>query len=129
LIAVDKDPGVLSAEARTRQRDQTAAELVRLDPGETKNGDGRVVHVTPELRSMLDAQVERVRELERSQGRIIRWLFPHLDAAYVGARIADPRKAWRAACVAAGHPAASSTTFVAAQFAILSARACRARSR
>jgi hypothetical protein len=28
---------------------------------------------------MFDAQVARVRELERKAGRVIPWLFPHLD--------------------------------------------------
>ena len=53
---------------------------------------------------MLDAQVERVRALERKAERVIPWLFPHLDGAHAGERIQDPRKAWNAACVAAGHP-------------------------
>ena len=53
---------------------------------------------------MLDAQVERVRALERKAERVIPWLFHHLDSAHAGERIQDPRKAWKAACVAAGHP-------------------------
>jgi integrase len=77
---------------------------LRLDPGTTKNREGRVVRVTSELRAMLDAQIERVRELERKAERVIPWLFPHLDGAHAGERIADPRKAWEAACRASGLP-------------------------
>jgi integrase len=88
-------------------------ETLRLDPGTTKNREGRVVRITPELRAMLDAQVARVRELERKAERVIPWLFPHLDednprarsrTDRVGQRIRDPRKAWESACKAAGLP-------------------------
>lgn len=47
---------------------------LRLEPGSTKNREGRVVRVTVELCAMLNAQVDSIRELERS-------LFPHLDGA------------------------------------------------
>ena len=77
---------------------------LRLDPGTTKNREGRVVRLTPELRAMLDTQVERVRGLERKTERVIRWLFPHLDGALAGQRISDPRKALESACNAAGLP-------------------------
>jgi hypothetical protein len=50
----------------------------RLDTGMTKNDEGRVVYLIPELRAMLAAQVERVRALERTTERIIPVLFPHL---------------------------------------------------
>jgi integrase len=89
-----------------RRQYDVSAGVLRLDPGATKNGDGRVVHVTPELRAMLDAQLARLAALERARERIIRWLFPHLDGQYRGERIADPRKAWQAACVS-GHPIVS----------------------
>ena len=77
---------------------------LRLDPGATKNRDGRVVRVTAELKALLDAQVEAVRELEKKSARVIPWVFPHLEGAHVGERVADPRKAWEAACRAAGVP-------------------------
>jgi integrase len=86
---------------------------LRLDPGKTKNREGRVVRLTPELRAMLDAQVARVRGLERKAERVIPWLFPHLDednprarsrTDRLGQRIRDPRKAWESACKAAGLP-------------------------
>lgn len=77
---------------------------LRLDPGETKNGEGRVVHLTPELRALLVAQVERVKTLERKHSRVIPWLFPHLSGQHTGERITDPRKSWETACKAAGRP-------------------------
>src|SRR5262249_34034546 len=77
---------------------------LRLDPGTTKNGEGRVVKVTPELRALLDTQVARVRELERRLERVIPWLFPHLEGALAGQRVSDPRKAWESACKVAGLP-------------------------
>ncbi len=33
----------------------------------TKNGDGRVVYLTPELKTLLTAQLERVQALERTR--------------------------------------------------------------
>jgi integrase len=52
------------------------------------------------LREVLEARRERVREVEHSSGRIIPWLFCRHD----GSRIGDFRKAWAAACRAAGVP-------------------------
>jgi integrase len=77
---------------------------LRLEPGTTKNREGRLVRLTPELHAMLEAQVERVREMERRDGRVIPWLFPHLDGPQKGERIVEPRKPWLAACTAAGLP-------------------------
>jgi integrase len=69
----------------------------------TKNDDGRVVYLTPELKTMLTAQVERVEALQRRLGRIIPWLFPHLSkGSRAGERRRDFRKAWKTACKKAG---------------------------
>jgi integrase len=87
-----------------RHQYSTPDSTLRLQPGTTKNREGRVVKVTPELRGMLDAQVTRVREIERKAERVIPWLFPHLEGALAGQRISDPRKAWESACEAAGLP-------------------------
>jgi integrase len=84
-----------------RQVDLEAGTL-RLEPGTTKNDDGRLCYVTPELRALLVAQVERVRTLERQTGRIIPFLFPHLQGKHRGDRLQDFRKAWSHACAAAG---------------------------
>lgn len=94
-----------------RQVDLEAGTL-RLEPGTTKNDEGRFCYVTPELRAMLAAQVEGVRALERKKGRIIAALFPHLQGAregkpgqrgrVVGEPMRNFRKAWATACTAAG---------------------------
>ena len=62
------------------------AGTLRLDPGTTKNGEGRVVYLTPELKSLLAAQLERVDRLARTSGRIVPWLFPHLRGRFAGLR-------------------------------------------
>ena len=79
---------------------------LRLDPGMAKNDEGRLVYLTPELRTLLGEQLERVRDLERSRKQIVPWLFPHLGPRLVGQRIRDFRKPWAEACKAArvrGH--------------------------
>ena len=80
------------------------AGTLRLEPGTTKNDDGRVVYLTPELKALLAAQVERVRALERGMGRIIPSLFPHLEGRHRGKRIRDFRGAWKRACLKVGCP-------------------------
>jgi len=105
------------SEVLTLERRQLdlAAGTLRLDPGATKNGDGRVVYLTPELKALLTAQVARVEALQRQLGRIIRWLFPHLTAScqhaectrghgHVGERRHRMTKVWRTAVRAAGVP-------------------------
>jgi integrase len=87
-----------------RQLDLEAGTL-RLDAGTTKNGDGRLVYLTLELKALLRAQVERVRAAERTAGRIIPYLFPYRSGPRrLGQRRRDFRKAWTAACKAAGVP-------------------------
>ncbi|MBI4611053.1 MAG: site-specific integrase [Candidatus Rokubacteria bacterium] len=80
-----------------RQLDLEAGTL-RLEPGTTKNDEGRLVYLTPELRALLVAQVERVRALERQTGRIIPYLFPHLRGRRRGTRIQDFKRRWHTAC-------------------------------
>jgi hypothetical protein len=85
------------------------AGTVRLWGGETKNGEGRIVYLTPELKASLAAQVARVKTLERQLGRIIPHLFVHRQAkapGLVGTPIRDFRKAWKTACRRAGVPGA-----------------------
>ncbi len=87
-----------------RQLDLDAGTL-RLDPGQTKNDEGRLVYLTPELKGLLVAQVDRIRTVERKTGRIIPYLFPYLTGIRrLGQRRHDYRKAWATACRKAGLP-------------------------
>lgn len=70
---------------------------LRLEPGETKNGEGRNFPLTPELREVMEIQLTKTREFEQTTGRIIPWLF-HRN----GNPIKDFRWAWAAACKEAG---------------------------
>jgi integrase len=92
------------SEVLTLERRQLdlAAGTIRLDVGSTKNDDGRVVYLPADLRGELTAHVERVRELERTAGRVIPYLFPHFKGQWRGTRRRDFRKAWAKACVKAG---------------------------
>jgi integrase len=80
------------------------AGTLRLDPGMAKNDDGRVVYLTPELRTLLAAQLERVEDLQKKLKRIIPWLFPRLRGVHTGERWRDFRGTWLRACTSAGVP-------------------------
>jgi integrase len=87
-----------------RQLDLEAGTL-RLDPGTTKNAEGRLVYLTPELTRLLAEQLERIRAVERKTERIIPLLFPYLRGRRrVGQARRDFRKAWATACMEAGVP-------------------------
>jgi integrase len=70
---------------------------LRLDPGETKNNEGRNFPMTARLREIIEQQLERTKALEKATGRIIPWLF-HRN----GKPIESFRRAWLTACVQAG---------------------------
>ncbi len=76
-----------------------AAGEVRLEPGTTKNDEGRVFpfSILPELAETLICQKRRTQALERSTGRIIPWVF-HRG----GNRIKEFRGEWDRAFEAAG---------------------------
>ena len=75
-----------------------AAGTVRLDPGSTKNREGRVFPMTEDLRTLLKRQ--RVEgDTLKGRGIICPWVF-HRD----GRPIRSFRKAWETACTAAGCP-------------------------
>src|SRR5260370_3135227 len=63
---------------------------LRLDPGESKNGEGREFPFTPEMRSVLEAKREMVKTIEREQACVLPWVFVHA----AGRRIKDFRGAW-----------------------------------
>jgi len=73
---------------------------LRLEPGESKNGEGRQFPFTPDLQTVLEAQREKVKTIEREQSCVIPWVFVHAD----GRRIKDFRGAWANACKDAGVP-------------------------
>jgi len=85
-----------------RRQLDLAAGTLRLDAGSTKNDEGRIVYLTPEVKALLTAQVARVQALEKRLGKIIPYLFPHLTGRLAGTRRDDFRKAWATACKAAG---------------------------
>ena len=87
-----------------RQLDLEAGTL-RLDPGQSKNDEGRVIYLTQECVSLLAGQVARVEGLQRRLGRIVPALFPNLGKGVrAGRPRGDFRKAWATACKAAGVP-------------------------
>lgn len=77
------------------------AKTVRLEPGTTKNREGRVFPFAtyPQLETLLTAQRNRTNRLERKRGSIIPHVF-HRN----GRRLVDYKRAWTRACKAAGHP-------------------------
>jgi integrase len=66
---------------------------LRLEPGETKNTEGRQFPLTPDLRAVLERQRERTLAIESATGTIIPWIF-HRS----GTPIKSFRRAWVTAC-------------------------------
>jgi integrase len=83
-----------------RHVDFAAAE-VRLDPGTTKNGEGRTLPFgdLPELAELLTARKAATEAVERATGRIVPHVF-HRN----GKPVRSFRKAWAVACDLAGCP-------------------------
>jgi integrase len=77
------------------------AGTVRLEPGTTKNSEGRTFPFAalPALGALLAAQYEWTRAVEKTAARVIPWVF-HRN----GVRVKDFRGAWDKACKAAGVP-------------------------
>ena len=67
----------LRSELLTRQWKHVdfKAGWLRLEPGETKNGEGQQFPLIPALRSVLEAQKNKADALARETGEIIPWLF------------------------------------------------------
>ncbi len=81
---------------------------VRLEPGETKNGEGRTFACTTELRRLLETQRAAHQRLKKA-GRILAHVFFREQAqGRGGPKVPHPigefRKSWAAACRAAGVP-------------------------
>ena len=72
---------------------------VALDPGTTKNDEGRVFPFTRELKELLEKQERYTSQLQRQEDKVIPWVFHRK-----GKRIGDFRKAWATACKKAGVP-------------------------
>jgi integrase len=88
-----------------RQVDLIAG-VVRLDPGTTKNREGRTFpfRLLPELANVLDRQRQRTTALK---GRICKWVFHREGGSLVtdtGHAVNAVRTAWRRASVASGCP-------------------------
>jgi integrase len=73
---------------------------IRLEPGTTKNDEGRAFPLRgfPELDALLRRQRERTDAVQTATGTIIPWVFHH----HGGKPICDFRDPWQAACKAAG---------------------------
>jgi integrase len=73
----------------------TAAGIIRLEPGETKNGKGRTFPYAalPDLAGVLAQQRAYTEAVERRTGQVVPWVF-HRE----GRPIKSFRTAWRAAC-------------------------------
>ncbi len=76
-----------------------AGVFVRLEPGTTKNKEGRAFPLIPELRALLERRQTITRRCERAQTRIIAHVFHRY-----GKPIRSLRRAWKTACKNAGRP-------------------------
>jgi integrase len=77
------------------------AGVVRLEPGTTKNDEGRVYpfSASPDLADLLERQRQNTTAVERETGKIVPWVF-HRH----GKQIVNFREAWKLACAAACCP-------------------------
>jgi integrase len=95
-----------------RQVDLRVGE-VRLDPGTTKNREGRVFYLTPELHQLLKEQRAAADDIQRQKKMIVRHVFFHRSVTkagilghWTGHGISEHGfyHAWRQARTAAGCP-------------------------
>ena len=73
--------------------------MIRLEPGETKNGKGRTFPFSslPELAAVLERQHEYTKAAQRRLGSVVPWIF-HRE----GRRVRYFSAAWQTACIKAG---------------------------
>jgi len=90
----------VSSELLTRKWQHVDLEngWLRLDPGESKNTEGRMFPLTPELLEIFSRQLEMTKQLQLTNDRLIPWVF-HRD----GKPIKDYYGAWDKACRIAGY--------------------------
>jgi integrase len=74
------------------------AGIVRLEPGTTKNDEGRIFPFTEELRAILEGQRQKAEAL-RKEGIICPWVFHR-----AGQPIREFKRSWKTACKKAGLP-------------------------
>jgi integrase len=72
---------------------------LRLEPGETKNREGRMFPLTPDLRVILERQRTHTSTIQRTTGQVIPLVFHR-----AGRPIKSFRRAWLTACKKAGVP-------------------------
>jgi integrase len=89
------------ARALTWRQVDFRAGVVRLEPGTTKNAEGRTFPfaASPELARLLEHQRKLTSAFEREANRIVPWVF-HRS----GKPIRSFHQAWRKACAEAGYP-------------------------
>lgn len=77
---------------------------LRLEPGESKSGEGRQFPLTDRLRGVLEAHQGMKRYLEKKHGKIIQPLFFRYDGRNETGRIKNFFKPWKRAREKAGCP-------------------------
>lgn len=78
--------------------------VLRLEPGETKNGDGRTAFLPPDLVEALRLHRAKVERLQVRLGRVIPEVFVRLGGKLAGRPLGSFRKRWDSACAAASVP-------------------------
>lgn len=77
---------------------------LRLEPGETKNGEGRTAFLPADLVNALRVHRARVEKLQVRLGRVIPEVFVRLRGTLAGRPLGSFRKRWAAGCAAVGVP-------------------------
>jgi integrase len=102
------------SEVLTIERNQVnlAEGTIRLKPGSTKNDEGRVAYLPERLKGEIQAQLERVLQLEVKTEQVIPYLFPHFKSGRryrKGQLIEDFRRRGRAPASRPGSTGRSRT--------------------
>jgi integrase len=102
ITAVARITGWRKTELKSRQWSHVdfKAGWLRMEPEETKNREGRMFPLIPEVRAILEVQKARAEAIQREQGKIVPWVF-FKDK---GDQLGDFKKAWTTARRKAGIP-------------------------